>query len=142
MNLDHEFFQVSKLSEDQKMQHFFPKIQVNTHTKKGLHHNWNTSPHFFSRIQVKTCAQMHTSVKLLEGMQIKTILKLFGGDTVKLSPPSSLILGYLHARAAAMLRRNIDHHPELKRCLCSKTGEDQKTRFSPRNGTVFVPENR
>ena len=35
---------------------------------------------------------MHTRVKLLEGMQMKTILKLLGGDTVKLLggiyPPS------------------------------------------------------
>ena len=50
--------------------------------------------------------------------------------------------GRTRGHAAAMLRRNIDHHPELKRFLCSKTGEDQKTRSSPRNGTVFVPENR
>ena len=55
MNLDHDFFQVSKLSEDQKMEHFFPQILV------------------------KTCAQIHTTVKLLEGMQMKTILKLLGG---------------------------------------------------------------
>ena len=39
MNLDKEFFQVSKLSEDQKKK------------KKGLHQKWNT---FFPRIQVKT----------------------------------------------------------------------------------------
>ena len=60
MNLDHDFFQVSKLSEDQKMEHFFP------------------------RFQVKTFAQMHTRFKLLGGMLMKTILKLLGGDTVKL----------------------------------------------------------
>ena len=34
--------------------------------------------HFFPRIQVQTCAQIHTRVKLLEGMQKKTILKLLG----------------------------------------------------------------
>ena len=44
--------------------------------KKGLQKNWNT---FFPRIQVPTCARMHTRVKLLEGMQIKTILNLLGG---------------------------------------------------------------
>ena len=60
MNLDHDFFQVSKLSEDQKKKIF---------TKNGT---------LFSRIQVETCAQMHTRVKLLEGMQMKTILKLLG----------------------------------------------------------------
>ena len=35
--------------------------------------------HFFPRNQVETCAQMHTKVKLLEGMQMNTILKLLGG---------------------------------------------------------------
>ena len=40
--------------------------------------------HFFPRIQVQTYAQMRTRVKLLEGMQMKIILKLLGGDTVKL----------------------------------------------------------
>ena len=35
--------------------------------------------HFFPRIQVQICAQVHTRVKLLEGMQMKTILKLLGG---------------------------------------------------------------
>ena len=34
--------------------------------------------HFFPRIQVETCAQMHTGVKFLEGMQRKTTLKLLG----------------------------------------------------------------
>ena len=51
-NLDHDFLQISKLSEDQK---------------KSLHEKWST---FFPRIQVKACAQMHTSVKLLRGMQM------------------------------------------------------------------------
>ena len=35
--------------------------------------------HFFSPIQVETCNVMHTRVKLLEGMQMKSILKLLGG---------------------------------------------------------------
>ena len=62
MNLDHDFVQVSKLSEDQKkrssskMQHSFPQIQVKT-KKKNLHQKWNT---FFPRIQVDTYALMHT----------------------------------------------------------------------------------
>ena len=47
MNLDHDFFQVSKLSEDQK---------------KGLHLK---KENFVPRILVETCAQMHTEVKLL-----------------------------------------------------------------------------
>ena len=53
MNLDPDFVQVSKLSEDQK--------------KEGLHQKWNT---FFPQIQVDTYAQMHTRVKLLGGMQM------------------------------------------------------------------------
>ena len=63
------------------MEHFFPRIQVKTKKqKKGLHQKWNT---YFSRIQVQTCAQMHTRVKLLEGMQMTTKLNLLG-DTVKI----------------------------------------------------------
>ena len=54
---------------------FFPefrwRLKKKVFTKNGTH--------FFPRIQVKTCAQMHTGVKFLEGMQMKTILKLFGG---------------------------------------------------------------
>ena len=89
MSLDQDFFQMSKLSEDQKknktkkrssidMEHFFsPNSGEDQKTKKeGLHQKWNT---FFPRIQVQTCAQMHTRVKLLEGMQMTTILKLLGG---------------------------------------------------------------
>ena len=60
MNLDHDFFQVSKSSEDQKKRSS-PKME-----------------HFFPRIQMETCAQMHTGVKFLEGMQRKTTLKLLG----------------------------------------------------------------
>ena len=48
------------------MEHFFSQIQVKT-KKKGLHQKWNT---FFLGIQVGTDAQMHTRVKLLEGMQM------------------------------------------------------------------------
>ena len=35
--------------------------------------------HFFLQIQVEICAQMHIRVKLLEGMQMQTILKSLGG---------------------------------------------------------------
>ena len=94
MSLDQDFFQMSKLSEDQKtkerssidMEHFFPRIQVKTkNQKKGLHQKWNT---YFPRIQVQTCAQMHIRVKLLEEMQMTTILKLLGGY-------SQIIGGYI-----------------------------------------------
>ena len=62
MNLDQDFFQESKLSEDQKKKVF---------TRNGTL--------FFPRIQVQTCAQVHTRVKLLGEMQMNTILKLLGG---------------------------------------------------------------
>ena len=57
MNLEHDFFQVSKLSEDQKkrssqkMENFFPEFK------------WKSA----------------LRVKLLEGLQMKTIFKLLGG---------------------------------------------------------------
>ena len=57
------------------MEHFFARIQVKTKKKRSL----PKMEHFFSQIQVETCAQMHTRIKLLEGMQMKTILKLLGG---------------------------------------------------------------
>ena len=51
-----------------EMENFFSRIQVKT-KKKGLYQKWNT-------FLVLTCAQMYTRVKLLEGMQMKTILKM------------------------------------------------------------------
>ena len=72
MNVDHDFVQVSKLSEDQKkksspkLEHFFPQIQVKTKKKRP-------SPkmdHFFPRIQVETYAQMHTRIKSLGRIQM------------------------------------------------------------------------
>ena len=81
MNLDHDFFQVSKSSEDEKkssslkVERFFQNSDEDQKKEKS-------SPkmeHFFPRIQVETCAQMHTGVKFLEGMHMKTILKLLEG---------------------------------------------------------------
>ena len=79
MNPDQDFFQVSKLGKDQKKVFtrngtFFSPISGEDQKKRS-------SPemeHFFPQIQVQTCAQMHTRVKLLEGMQMKTILRLLG----------------------------------------------------------------
>ena len=65
MNLDHDFFEVSKLSEDQK---------------KGLHQK---KENFVPQILVETCSQMHTKVKLL-GNADADYTKIIGGDTVKL----------------------------------------------------------
>ena len=83
MNLDQDFFQVSKLSEDQKKRSvpgmepfFFPNSGEDQRKKKDLHQKWNT---FFPRIQVQTCAQMHTRVKLLERMQVKIIFNFLEG---------------------------------------------------------------
>ena len=65
MNLDHNFIQVSKLSEDQK---------------KRSSPNLNN---FFPRIQVKTSAQIQTRVKLLGGDADVDHTQIIGGDTVK-----------------------------------------------------------
>ena len=53
MNLDQDFFQVSKLSEDQKMEHFFPRIQVKTKKKKEKK-VFTKNGTLFPRIQMKT----------------------------------------------------------------------------------------
>ena len=85
MNLDHNFFQVSKLSEDQKkgVRHiwktFFLQIQVKT-KKKGLHQNWKT---FSPRIQMKTSAQMQAKVELL-GDTVVDHTQIIGKDKIKL----------------------------------------------------------
>ena len=97
MNLDHDFVQVSKLSEDQKRKVFnktetlFPQNSGEDQKKKKkeeLHQKWNT---FFPRIQVDTYAHMHTSVKLLGGCRCRPYLRYWegysqtiGGD---ISPP-------------------------------------------------------
>ena len=60
MNLDHDFFQVSKLSEDQK---------------KGLHLK---KENFVPQILVETCAQMHTKVKLLGGCRCRLYSNYWG----------------------------------------------------------------
>ena len=56
MNLDHDFFQVSKLSEDQKKSlhqkwnTFLPEFWLRPQQKKGLHQQWNTCfPEFKKR---------------------------------------------------------------------------------------------
>ena len=84
MNLDHDFFQVSKLSEDQK---------------KGLHLK---KENFVPQILVETCAQMHTKVKLL-GDAGADYTQIIGGDTVKsrgyISPSPPWVLAPLSAGA-------------------------------------------
>ena len=77
MNLDHDFVQVSKLSEDPKKvltkneTLFSPNSGEDQEKEiKGLHQKRNT---FSPRIQVDTYAQMHTRVKSLGRMQMYTI---------------------------------------------------------------------
>ena len=60
MNLDHYFFQMSKLSENQK---------------KGLHLK---KENFVPQILVETCAQMHTKVKLLGGCRCRLYSNYWG----------------------------------------------------------------
>ena len=82
MNFDHDFFQVSKLSEAQKKVFtqngtlFSPNLGEDQ--KKGLYQKWNFC---FPRIQVETCAQMHARVKLLGGCRPYSN---YWGDTAKL----------------------------------------------------------
>ena len=97
MNLDHDFFQVSKLSEDQKKKSSPNMEQVKNKRKKVFPTNgtlFSPNSSFFPQFQVETCAQMHTRVKLLEGMQMKTILKLLKGFGIsvpsKFSPPAKM----------------------------------------------------
>ena len=90
-------FPIVNIGGDEPRPRFFSGEQIKRRPKKGLHQKWNTffpqiqvktkekktvftkNEILFSRFQVETCAQMHTRVKLLEGMQMKTILKLQGG---------------------------------------------------------------
>ena len=73
MNLDHDFFQASKLSEDQI---------------KGLHQNWKS---FYPQIQVKTKKLLQTS----SSAQMQTRVKLLGGY-IPPSPRVSTSLTTIH----------------------------------------------
>ena len=74
MNLDHDFVQVWKFSEDQKqdkqMEHFFPQIQMKTKKKRSS----TRIEHFFPNLR----AQMYTHSNYW-GVHMWTILKLLGG---------------------------------------------------------------
>ena len=81
MNLDHDFFQVSKLSEDQKkkkrsspkMEHFFSRIQVKT-KKRTL---------FFPNSSGDLRSDAHQS-QIIGGYVDVDHTQIIGGDTVKL----------------------------------------------------------
>ena len=66
MNLDHDFFQLSKLSEDQK---------IRSSPKEGK----ICSPNCGGDLR----SNAHQS-QIIGGMQMQTLLKLLGEDTVKL----------------------------------------------------------
>ena len=68
MNLDQDFFQVRKLSEDQKK-------KKTVFTRNGT----LFSPNSGEDQKKISDAHQSTRVKVLEGMQMKTILKLLGG---------------------------------------------------------------
>ena len=75
MNLDHDFFQVSKLSEDQKMKHFFSPNSGENQNKKSLHQKWT----LFSPNSGKDLRSDARQSQIIGGMLMKTILKLLGG---------------------------------------------------------------
>ena len=90
MNLDHDFVQVSKLSEDPKkkrfspkMEHFFPRIQVKTKKKKRKKGLYQKKEHFFppnSSGYLRSDA--HQSQIIGEDADVglhHTVLKLLGG---------------------------------------------------------------
>ena len=69
INPEHNFVQMSKLSEDQKKVFtkkgtLFSPNSGEDQRKKNLYQKWNT---FFRRILVDTYAQTHTRVKILGG---------------------------------------------------------------------------
>ena len=94
MNLDHNFVQVRKFSEDQKkrssskIEHFFPQIQVKTKKKRSS----TSIEHFFPNFTLR-CTPIQTT----------------GGDTAKLmggiktSPHPRLVSAPLTAGAPAKL---------------------------------------
>ena len=82
------------------MEHVFAPNSGEDQKKKGLLQKWNT---FFPRIQVETHTQMHAEVKFLEGMQMKTILKLLGGVYPPI-PPGFGALGCFNYGTLLLLR--------------------------------------
>ena len=113
MNLDHNFFQVSKSSKVQKNEKkSSPKME--DQKKKGsspkmerLFFSPNSGEdqkkeHFFPRIQGETYAQMNTGDKLLEGMQMTILLKLLVGYI----PPSPPVSARLSSSLASEKKAN------------------------------------
>ena len=107
-NLDHDFVQVSKLSEDQKTEHFFPQIQVKTKKKKVFTKNGTlfspnsdedqkkirSSPkveHFFSPNSSGDLRSHAHQSQIIGGDADEDHTQIIGGDTVKLFPHPSRV---------------------------------------------------
>ena len=78
MNLDHDFVQVWKFSEDQKnmqMEHFFPQIQVKTKKKRSSTRIEHFSPNIY--------AQMYAHSNYWGDADVDHS-QTIGGDTAKL----------------------------------------------------------
>ena len=118
MYLDHDFFRISKLSEDQKeksspkIEEFFSPISSKDQKK----------------VQRPSSAQIQTIIKLLGGMRMQTTVKslggcsqIIGGDIFPLSPPG---FGTPGARFEKLLELF-----SLKN-LQPNIGEEQKKRSS------------
>ena len=82
MNLDHDFVQVSKLSEDQKKVFikngaFFPQIQVKTTKKKGFHQKGNT---FFPEFKWTPTLRCTPESNYWGGCRCRPYSNYWGGD--------------------------------------------------------------
>ena len=104
MNLDQDFFQVSKLGEDQKkrsspeMEHLFsPNSGKDQKKKEGLNQKWNT---FSTNSSTDLRLDAHQS-QIIGGDADEDHTQIVGGDTVKLLggyiPPSPRVLAPLHS---------------------------------------------
>ena len=87
MNLDQDFFQVSKLREDrkkkglhQKWNTFFPRIQRRPKTKKGFTRNGTLFP---PNSSTDLRSDAHQS-QIIGGDADKDHTQIVGGDTIKL----------------------------------------------------------
>ena len=101
MNLDHDFFPVSKLSEDQKKERSSPKKEhfFSPNSDEDQKKVFTKKAKLFSRILVRPALRC-TRVKLLgEGCRCRSYsncwgytVKLLGGDTSTYPPPGFGIL--------------------------------------------------
>ena len=88
MNLDHNFFQVGKLSEEQKKKDFhqkwntfFPRIQVKT-KKTSLHPRNGTL--FFPEVKYRPALRCTPESNYWRGCRCRPYSNYWGGGTIKL----------------------------------------------------------